>query len=93
MVLEVALGVAGPLVASVGTWLLMERAYRRHPERLTALMLKAFAAKMVFFAAYVAIVLNLFVLRPIPFVVSFTIAFITLHFIQALGLGRLFSAR
>jgi hypothetical protein len=92
MVLEVLLGMTGPLVVASGTWLLMERTYRRNPERLTSLMLKAFAGKMVFFAAYVAVAVRVLSLRPVPFVVSFTASFIAFHLIEALWLRRLFSA-
>ncbi len=43
---------------------LMERTYRRNPERLTAVMIAAFAGKMVFFGAYVAVMLRVLSLRP-----------------------------
>ena len=39
---------------------------------LTAVMIAAFAGKMVFFGAYVAVVLRGLSLRPVPFVASFT---------------------
>jgi hypothetical protein len=54
-------------------------------------MAAAFAAKMIFFAAYVAVMLRVLDLQPIPFVVSFASCFIALHFIEGLGLRRLFA--
>ena len=44
---EVVLGMVAPLVAAATSWLLIERTHRRHPKRLTSLMLSAFAAKVV----------------------------------------------
>ena len=88
---EVLLGMLGPLAVASGTWVLAERTFLRDPERLTSLMVAAFAGKMVFFGAYVAIMLKVLSLRPVPFVVSFTGYFIALHLAEALCLRRLFA--
>lgn len=90
MMAETLLGMIGPLLVSVVSWELAQRTYRRCPERLTGLMVTAFAGKMVFFGAYVAVALLGLSLRPIPFVVSFTAYFIGLHVTEALCLRRLF---
>ena len=89
--LEVLYGMLGPLAMVSGSWVLMERAYRRSPERLTTVMVAAFAGKLVFFGAYVAVMLRVLSLRPRPFVSSFTGYFITLYLIEALYLRRLFA--
>lgn len=88
----VGLGMLGPLVVACGSWELAERAYRRRPESLTALMMGAFAGKMLFFGAYVAVVLRVLAVSPVPFVVSFTGYFIALHVAEALCLRRLFAS-
>lgn len=90
--LEVLLGMLGPLAVAVGAWVLMERTYRRNPERLTGVMATAFFGKVIFFGAYVAVMLRVLSLRPVPFVASFTSYFIGLHVIEALCLRRLFAA-
>ena len=87
---EILLGMVGPLAAVSGTWMLTEWTYTRHPERLTALMIAAFAAKLVFFGVYVAMVISLVPLRPGPFMASFTSYFVALYFVEALCLRRLF---
>ena len=87
--LEALLGMTGPLVVVCGTWLLMERTYRVNPERLTSMMMAAFAAKMVLFGAYVAVMLGVLSLRPVPFIASFTTSFIALYLMQALCLRRM----
>jgi hypothetical protein len=90
--LAVLLGLAGPLVATSTSWVLSDRTFRLNPTRLTAVMIQAFMAKIVFFGAYVAIMLRWLGLPLVPFMVSFTVAFIALHFAQALLLRRLFAA-
>jgi hypothetical protein len=88
---EVLLGMLAPLAAVSASWVVTERAYRRDPARLMGLMMRAFAAKMVFFGAYVAVMLKIVGLRPVPFVVSFAGFFIALYLVEALLMRRLFS--
>ena len=89
--LAVLLGMIAPLAAVSGTWIAAERTYRRNPERLTSVMIAAFAAKVLFFGAYVTIVLRARSLRPVPFVASFATYFIALYLAEALCLRRLFA--
>jgi hypothetical protein len=88
----VLLGMLGPLVATTTSWILSDRTYRRNPLRVTAVLIQAFMAKTVFFGLYVAIMLRWLGLPLMPFMVSFTIYFVGLHFAQALLLRRLFAA-
>ena len=87
---EILFGMLGPLFAVIVTWILAERIYHRHPAASTSLMVAAFAGKLVFFGAYVTVMLRVLSLRPAPFVVSFTSYFIVFHLIGALHLQRLF---
>lgn len=87
---ELLFGMLAPLVMAVVSWELAERTYRQDPERLTGLMVAAFAGKMVFVGAYVALMLQVLLLRPVPFVGSFTASFIGLLVAEALCLRRLF---
>lgn len=86
---EAALGVAGPLVGSAGSWLLMVRAADGGQARLMAFMTKAMAAKMVLFPLYVVGLVLIAGLRPVPFAAAFTSAFVALYAVQALHLKRL----
>lgn len=90
-VLEGLLGAAGPLAAAGGSWAAAERTYRARPERLTAVMISAFGVKMVFFGAYVILMLGLLSLGLVPFMVSFTGSYVTLHMMEAIYLRRLFA--
>jgi hypothetical protein len=88
----VLLGMAGPLAVAVISWLLMVRTYRRSPASLTGLLIAGFVGKMVFFAAYVAVVIEGFSQPAVPFALSFAGSFIALHLIEALALRRLLAS-
>jgi hypothetical protein len=92
MMVAVLLGLAGPLSVVSVSWVLMARTFRRDPSRLTSLMMLAFAAKMAFFAVYVAIALKILAVRPVPFVASFVVSFIALYLIEAVSLRRMIAA-
>jgi hypothetical protein len=89
--LAVVLGMTAPVVAAGISWVLTERTFTRTPERLTGLMMTGLAAKMVFFGAYVAVMLKVVHLEPVPFVASFTGYFIALYLVEALLMRRLFA--
>ena len=88
---EVLFGMLAPLAGAALTWVLVARTYTSRPQLLTSLMVAAFAAKLVFFGAYVTIMLSVLSLRPLPFIISFTTYFIGLHVFEALCLQRLFA--
>jgi len=87
---EVLLGILGPLVSPMATWIVVARAVAV-PERVTGVMVTGLAVKMVFFGVYVAGLLKGAGLRPVPFVVSFAASFIALHAMEAGFLRRLFA--
>jgi len=88
---EVLYGMAGPLAATAGTWIMAARTYESNPERLTSMMVVGLAVKAVFFAVYVVLILRVLNARPGPFMVSFTAYFVTLYGMEALFLQRLFA--
>ncbi len=88
--LAVVLGMAAPLAATTLSWMVVERTFTRAPERLTGVMMAGFAAKVVFFGAYVAVMLAVVHLQPAPFVASFTGYFIALYLVEALLMRHMF---
>ncbi len=86
------LGVIAPLVVAIVTWRLAEQTYRRNPSALTGVMMAGFVGKMVFFGAYVVVVIKGLSQPATPFAVSFTAAFIAVYLIEALALKRLFGS-
>ncbi len=86
---DVLWGTVGPLVAAGVTWLWIARAYAGAPGKLTAAMVTAGAFYAVFFGIYLAVVLEWTSVRSIPFVVSFTGAFVLFYGIEAFFLRRL----
>ena len=86
---ELLLGMLGPLGAVGATWIAIDRVHHAAPERLTGVLVVGVGLKMVFFGAYVAVMLRGLALRPVPFVASFTSYFIALYAMEALFLKRL----
>jgi hypothetical protein len=87
--LALLFGMLGPLASAVVTWIVTQRTFRAAPERMTNVMVGGFMARMVFFGAYVAVMLRVLVLNPMPFVISFTSYFIALYAMEAVFLRRL----
>jgi hypothetical protein len=88
---EWLLGMLGPLVAVAASWVAIERAHRRDAVQVSAVLLKAFPVKALFFAGYVVVMLRGLALRPVPFIVSFSCYFVALYAVEALLLQRLSS--
>jgi hypothetical protein len=88
---EAAFGTLGPLVAACGSWALIERTMKRDATQVTPMMVKLFAAKMLFFGLYLVLAVLPLGMRPVPFMVSFTLAFVTLYLLEAFYLQRLFA--
>jgi hypothetical protein len=86
---ETAWGIAGPLTSAAVSWVAYIRANAAAPERLTRVMITAFALKLMFFSVYVTAAMRVLDLRAAPFVVSFASAFIVLHAMEAFSLQRL----
>ncbi len=89
--IELLAGMALPLVMAAGTMTLVERTCARDPRQLTPLMMKAFGAKMVLVGAYVAAVLGVTPLDPVPFAASFFVYFIGLHLTETVLLRSVFA--
>jgi hypothetical protein len=90
---ETVFGMAAPLVSAVASWRVIARTHAAAPERLTTVLVTAFALKAVLFGAYVVVVLGALALRPVPFIAAFTSYYVALHFGEALLLKRLLAAR
>jgi hypothetical protein len=85
---DVGLGMAGPLAAAVGTWLMIERTVRVDPMKLTNRLLVGLLVKVVFFGAYVALAIRGLSAAFRPFAVSFAAYFIALQVVEAILLRR-----
>ena len=90
---EALYGMLGPLASACLTWVAADQTWRVAPGRLMGVMIAGFAAKLAFFALYVAIMIRVVGLRPVPFVVVFVCYFIALYAMQALFLRRLTAPR
>jgi hypothetical protein len=90
---EVLLGMLGPLASACVTWVAVERAHRHAPESVTRVLMVGFAAKMVFFGAYLALMLRVADVRPMPFIAAFTASLVGLYVMEAFFLARLTNSR
>jgi hypothetical protein len=90
---EIFFGMLAPLAAVVATWILVARGQRRNPLQVTAILLKAFAGKVIFFLGYVTFMIAGIGVQPQPFVISLTVYFIGLYAVEAWFLHRLFLRR
>lgn len=82
-------GMVGPLAAAAATWVVLERTHARAPDRVSAALIKLFAAKLLFFGAYVGAVALLLPAGRIAFALSFTAQYVLLHGMEAWYLRRL----
>ena len=87
----VFLGMAAPLGVGLATIRLVEQTARSGIQRLTGRMTTAFVVKIVFYAAYVSIVLGALAVDPIPFAISFTLYFVALQITEALYFNTLWT--
>jgi hypothetical protein len=82
-------GMAGPLLAVGATWLAAERVHRHNPNGVGSVLMAAFAFKVLFFGAYIAIITKLSDVEITAFMASFVIYFIALYIVQAVLVRRL----
>ena len=90
---EVWLGMIAPLAVVIASWIAVSRAYEKQPERVTSIMMMAFLGKVLFFGAYVGVVVGLLHVRAVPFAASFAAYFIALYAAEGVCLQRLFAGR
>jgi hypothetical protein len=93
VILDILLGMCAPLVVASVSWVLMARTYARDPGNLTAMMIAAFAVKMVVFGAYVALMIAVVKVKPAPFAAAFTLVFVASYVVEAMLLRRLFNLK
>ncbi len=89
---EILLGMLSPLLLAIGTLILVDRTYRKAPQKLTSLMTQAFMGKMLFCGVYVSVIVGFYSFQVVPFAVGFTVYFIGLHLTEALYFQVLFRA-
>ena len=89
MMAEVLYGFLAPLAVVFVSWLVVKRAYRANPAGLMPVLLVGMLLKLMFLAAYAAVMLRVLHLQTVPFVATFTVSFIVLHNIEALLMRRL----
>jgi hypothetical protein len=88
----IVLGMVGPLAATVASWVAIEHAFQQDPLKVTAVMLRAWMLKALFFTGYLVAVIKGLGVSGQPFAVSLASYFLVLHTIEAMLMKRLFSS-
>ena len=81
--MEYFLGICTPLAVGVVTVLGAKAVQEKASETLTSFFIKSFFIKMVFYGAYIIILFNFYTFSHVPFILSFSGCFITLHIGEA----------
>ncbi len=87
---EIFLGMIAPLIIGVISIVYLSIVHKKSPEKVTSVIVKSFAGKMVFYAVYFVYIFAFYTFNPMPFILSFVGYFITLHIGEALFLRSIF---
>jgi hypothetical protein len=90
---DVLFGVLAPAIAACASWAILARIQRVAPEHSTQTMIVMFTGKAAAFGLYLAAILGLRVVSPVPFILGFSASFVALQVIQTVYLRRLFLSR
>lgn len=90
---EIFLGMISPLVIGVLSIFYIDDIQKKSPEKLTNVILKMFVGKMIFYGAYFIFIFTFYTFTPVPFIISFSGYFITLHVCEALFLKSIITNR
>jgi hypothetical protein len=85
---EIWFGMLGPALASVISWMAIERQRRLNPEKMLQCLIKSFAIKFLFFGLYIAVLIKTGTVRPGPFTGCFVFFYLALHAAEAFELRR-----
>ena len=88
---EMMWAMLAPLASALVTWVTVAVRHRTARERVTGVLMAGFGAKMLFFGAYLAVMLRVVGLRPVPFAAAFVGYVVLLYVMEALFFRRLFS--
>lgn len=83
---EIFLGMIVPLIIGVLSILSISIVHKKSPEKVTNVMIKSFAVKMIIYGGYFICIFTFYTFNPMPFILSFSGYFITLHLGEALFL-------
>ncbi|NQU28947.1 MAG: hypothetical protein HQ528_11710 [Candidatus Marinimicrobia bacterium] len=92
-VFDIFWGMFGPWLVGLITLIIVKQAYDKDPESVTALMMKSFLGKMIFYGVYITLLILFAALQKVQFIISFTVYFIVLHIIEALYFQAIFKPK
>lgn len=88
--LEIFLGMIAPLTIGMISMAILFHQHQNHSTKLTSVLIKLFITKLIIYGVYFYWLFTFYTFTPIPFVISFTGYFVTLHIGEALFLKSIF---
>lgn len=85
---EIWLGMLGPTLASVISWMMIERQTRLAPNQILKCLILTFVIKFLFFGVYIVVLVKANLVRPEFFVGCFAFFYLALHTAEAFELRR-----
>ncbi|MDR0310665.1 MAG: hypothetical protein LBJ21_03655 [Acidobacteriota bacterium] len=85
---EIWFGMLGPTLASVISWVAIERQRRLNPQKILKCLIKAFVIKFLLFGVYIAVLVKTTQVRPGLFIGCFAFFYLALHAAEAFELRR-----
>jgi len=85
---EIWFGMLGPMLASVITWVAIERQKITNPQKMLKCIIQGFVIKSFFFGAYIVVLVQTNQVRPGLFICLFAFFYLALHMTEALELRR-----
>ena len=85
---EIWLGMLAPTLASVITWVAIERQKSLNSQKMLKCIIQAFVVKFLFFGVYITVLVKTNQVSPKSFAVCFAFFYLALHIAEAFELRR-----
>jgi len=83
---EIWFGMLVPTLASIISWMALERQKRLNPQKILKCIIQSFVVKSIFFGAYIAALVKTNQVSPKLFVGCFVFFYLALHVVEAVKL-------
>ena len=90
---EIWFGMFAPAMASVVTWMAIERQKHLNSQKMLKCIIQAFVLKFLFFGVYITVLVKTNQVNPKSFAVCFAFFYLALHIAEAFELRRAQVAR
>ena len=89
MIIEIFLGLVGPVLVGFITIFFMIKYSNSRAIRFNRMLVRGFAIKFIFYGVFIITIFTVYSFKPVPFMCSFTSSFIGLHLMEAIVLKKI----